>query len=292
MIIMKLQGGLGNQMFQYALGRRLSLDRKTPLLFDLSPFKIDHLRTYSLDCFVLSANIANPADVQRFSLFKRKEGGDIRSRLYNLLAARWNRYAKEKQFHFDPDVLKVSNDAYLEGYWTSEKYFDDIRQIILDDFRLREALSGKNKEVAHMMSSTESVSVHIRRGDYASDPETNSIFGTLDASYYAEAFKNLAKQVSNPELFVFSDDMEWVRRNLPLPFKATYIDWNGSMAHQDLRLMSLCKHHIIANSTFSWWGAWLGENPDKVVIGPTRWFKSQKKSVDTKDVLPESWIKI
>lgn len=292
MIIIKLQGGLGNQMFQYALGRALSLSKKTGLAFDVRTLEHSIIRPYALGAFVLDQNFADKKDVERLARFKRRSGTDISSRLYNFFIARWDKYANEKQFHFDSDIWSVSNDAYIDGYWNTEKYFKDIRPTILADFKVKAPSAGKNKEAAEDIRGSEAVSVHIRRGDYANDPKTNAVHGTLDGTYYSKAFELIGEKVENPQLFVFSDDIGWVRKNISLPFPATYVDWNGDAPFEDIRLMSLCKHHIIANSTFSWWGAWLAENPGKIVVAPARWFNNQKKSTDTKDVLPDSWIKL
>ncbi|HEU0080896.1 MAG TPA: alpha-1,2-fucosyltransferase [Candidatus Paceibacterota bacterium] len=290
-IIVKLQGGLGNQMFQYALGRSLSLKKKVPLLLDIGSFSRDPLRAYALGCFSLKAEFASPSDVERLARYQRLPDGIV-SRARNALCARWDRYAREKRFHFDPDVFSVADDAYLDGYWNTEKYFKDIRPALLSDFRVAAPLAGKNAEAAQAARSAESVSVHVRRGDYAHNPQTNIVHGTLEADYYGPAIARMQEKLAAPRFFVFSDDIPWVRDNLSLPAGTIFVDWNGKEAHEDLRLMSLCKHHIIANSTFSWWGAWLSEYPGKVVIAPARWFRTQKKSTDTRDVLPESWIRI
>ena len=290
MIVVKLQGGLGNQMFQYALGRAVSLRKKTELFLDIFSFKEDKLRKYTLDVFSVEQKFATKQDTYRFRKFKRKTG--FIGKFYNILFARSDKYFNEKIFHFDPEIFDVSNDCYIDGYWNTEKYFKDIRPTILKDFSNKAPISGKNKEISESIASKNSVSVHIRRGDYANDSVTRTTHGLLDKDYYYKAFDYIKNNVSNPALFVFSDDIPWVKDNLALPFPDTYIDWNADKPQEDMRLMSLCKHHIIANSTFSWWGAWLSQNPNKIVIGPKKWFNQVKPNVHTRDVMPESWIKI
>lgn len=295
MIITKLQGGLGNQMFQYALGRHLSLKNKQSLNLDISPLNQNipgiTKRDYGLSVFNIEESFATKEEVAWFKKFQRKPGKVWF--LYNRLFVDKKKYVQEGQFHFNPDILKLKSPVYLDGYWNTEKYFRDIRDVLLKDFQIKTPLSGKNEEISEQIVSTDSVSVHIRRGDYANDPKTNLIWGNLGEEYYSKAFDFIKNKVNNPKLFVFSDDIPWVKTNLPLPFEGMYIDWNDDKnAFEDLRLMSLCKHHIIANSTFSWWGAWLSENSDKIVIVPEQWFNTKKPATDTKDVIPESWIKI
>lgn len=296
-IIVKLQGGLGNQMFQYAVGRHLALLTGTELKLDAISFQ-DELeqnitltpRKYGLNCFNIRAAFAAPEEIDWFKKYRRKDGSVWF--LYNRLFADETKYAKGR-FHFEPKILKLRPPVYLDGWWNTEKYFKDIRPVILKDFTVLNPLSDKNKETAERIRASESVSIHVRRGDYASDPETNRIWGTLGNEYYGRAVKIIRDKVNDPKFFVFSDDVGWVKNNLRLPAETTYVDWNnGWAAGEDLRLMYLCKHHIIANSTFSWWGAWLSENKDKIVIAPARWFRSKKSTTITNDIVPEEWIKI
>jgi len=290
MLVIKLQGGLGNQMFQYALGRALSLKKKTSLFFDISSYVHDPLRKYALDVFPIEQNIASDTEVNRFRKFQRKTG---KFRFFwNICIADRKKYMLEKQFHFDPSVFGIRDDAYIDGYWNSEKYFKNIRTTLLADFTVKNPLSGKNKDVAENILKTNAVSIHVRRGDYAHDPKTNHVWGTLGTDYYDKALNILSPKVTDPHFFVFSDEIEWAKTNLKLPPHTTYIDWNTSEPHEDLRLMNLCKHHIIANSTFSWWGAWLAQNKEQIVIAPKKWFNNTKPNVKTHDVLPEGWIKI
>jgi len=288
MIIVKLQGGLGNQMFQYAMGRSVSLKKDTELSLDISSFEKDILRKYALSPFQIKARFARPEEIKKFIKYKRLHG-PLRH-LWNIFVASQRKYFEEKQFHFDYEVFNINKDAYIDGYWNTEKYFLDIRDILLNDFKTSNSSSKKNEEISKQISTSNSVSIHIRRGDYANDLKTNSIWGTLEQEYYEKAMKIITEKISNPKFFVFSDDMVWVKQNMNFPSDTIFI--NGNNPVEDMRLMSLCKHNVIANSTFSWWGAWLNENKEKIVIGPKNWFKTKKQSTDTKDVLPLSWIKI
>ena len=200
-------------------------------------------------------------------------------------------YIREKRFSFDEGILRLPDNVYIKGNWQSEKYFRDIESLIRRDFVIGVPPSDKSGKLARTIASVNSVSVHFRRGDYASDPKINAIHGVLDLAYYHRSFDLISKKVQNPHLFAFSDDPAWVAENvrtsLPLTLVASVTD---GLVHEDLRLMSLCKHHIVANSSFSWWGAWLSPNPDKIVMAPKRWFNSP--DFDTRDLLPENWVQV
>ncbi|MBI2120788.1 MAG: alpha-1,2-fucosyltransferase [Parcubacteria group bacterium] len=291
MIIVKLIGGLGNQLFQYALGRHLAEIHHTELKLDITGFEEYKLHAYSLSHFNIVENFATKEEVARFKKLKRKPGR--KWYIFNKLIAE-RKYIQQRQFHFDPRILRTGNNVYLDGDWQTEKYFKDIADILRKEIVVKTPLSGKDKEVADKILATNSVMMHIRRGDYVSDPVSNDYFGTQGLNYYKKAIGLILEKVSNPHVFVFSDDHAWVKENIKLGVPTTYVDHNGAdKNYEDLRLMSLCKHHIIANSTFSWWGAWLSQNPNKIVIGPTRWFNNpKKKTTSSEDVLAEGWVRI
>jgi hypothetical protein len=295
MIIVKLQGGLGNQLFQYALGRTLSLRKKTGLKFDVSSLEKNvpeiTKREYALSVFAIQENFATEKEIAKFQKYKRKPGR--KWFLYNKLIADNKKYFQEQQFHFDKKVFDISNDCYLEGWWQTEKYFKDIEDTIRKEIVVKIPLSGKNSEMAENISSSNSVALHIRRGDYISNPQNIDYFGNLGPNYYKKAVEIIAEKFPNPHLFVFSDDHDWVKKNIVLPYLTTYVDHNDTdKNYEDLRLMSMCKHFVIANSSFSWWGAWLAQNPNKIVIGPKKWFNNVKKNVKTDDIMPEEWTRI
>lgn len=291
MIVVKLIGGLGNQMFQYALGRHLAHINHTELKLDISGFHDYKLHAYSLGHFNIVENFATKEEVARFQKYRRKRGK--KWFLYNRLIANERKYIEEKQFHFDPRILEIKEEAYLDGYWQTEKYFKDSAHIIRKEAIVKTTLQGKDAAVAKEIEATTSVMVHIRRGDYVTNEQTNEYHGTCGLDYYHKAIELMSEKVHNPHFFIFSDDHEWVKNNIVLEYPVTYVDHNkADKNYEDLRLMSLCKHQIIANSSFSWWGAWLNQNPEKIVIAPSRWFSKTKPSIDTKDVIPDSWIKI
>jgi hypothetical protein len=185
----------------------------------------------------------------------------------------------------------VSGDVYLEGYWGSEKYFKDIEAIIRRELTVKTEPSPINRAMAEHICQAPAVSIHIRRGDFISNPITQKFHGVCSLEYYSKAADMIAGMVERPHFFVFSDDPQWAQDNLKLEYPITFVTHNSmDEDYEDLRLMSLCKYHIIANSTFSWWGAWLSRASDKIVYAPRYWLNDS--SLNTSDVIPNGWIKI
>ena len=271
MIIVKLIGGLGNQMFQYALGRHLAYKHKTSLQLDISEFENYKLHKYSLKFFNIHGD-----DSEKFKKgFKKKIIAFFNSK-------------KEPHFHFSPKILNSPDNVYLDGYWQSEKYFKDIEPIVRQEFTLKDKFNAMDDKALTAIGTSESVSLHIRRADYVTREKTNQVHGVCSLEYYHEAIAKIVATVKNPYFFIFSDDMPWAKDNLQLNFPVSYIDHGPDKNYEDLILMSRCKHNIIANSSFSWWGAWLNTNPFKIVIAPKKWFNDQSKN--TKDLIPDGWI--
>jgi hypothetical protein len=280
-------------MFQYALGKRLSSHHRVPLKLDISGFERtppgDTPRSYALEPLAISADLATPEDISRASGAGMH---GIRRRWARLLEAGLPYYRRpvihERGLTFDARILRAPPRTYLFGWWASEKYFKDIATTIRSEFSVRSPLSGANAAMAAVILDGNAVSVHVRRGDYVTNPRTHSAHGLCAPEYYRRAIGALATKISDLRAFVFSDDIEWAKQNLQLKAPVTYVDHNGpDQAHEDLRLMSLCRHHVIANSTFSWWGAWLSAHPGKAVIAPAKW--SNDPAVDTRDLLPPQW---
>lgn len=291
MIIVRLIGGIGNQMFQYAVGRALSCKNKDELKLDVSCFVYERFRKYDLGALNISENFATAEEATELKFgkpallrkLKRKISGDARKPAPS--------YVKEEHFYYDPRILQLKGNLYLEGYWQSEKYFADIGDIIRNDFSFKECSAGRNLEIAQLIEKSESVAVHVRRGDYITDKAAIEILGACSSQYYNAAMDMMIEDISNPHFFIFSDDIAWAKHNLSAAPDISFVSNEaGSNEYDDLRLMSLCKHIIIANSSFSWWGAWLNRNPGKKVIAPARWFEAP--DYDTRDLCPESWQRI
>ena len=285
MIIVKLNGGLGNQLFQYSLGRKLSLKNNDVFKLDLSDFTADNPRSYSLGEFNIIENFASDEDINKI-----KKSGVWK--LIDKLKPYCKRSAiKYQGYDFDPNILKLSGNFYLDGYWQSEKYFQDIENIIRKEVALKNPIENKYADLISQIKNTNSVSIHIRRGDYITNKKFSKVYNLLDEKYYQKAVKFIAEKISDPHFFIFSDNINWVKQNLNIPYLKTFVSGdNETKDYEELILMSLCQHNIIANSSFSWWGAWLNKNADKIVISPDKWFND--KIGNAKDLIPENWIKL
>ncbi|MEI8356438.1 MAG: alpha-1,2-fucosyltransferase [Deltaproteobacteria bacterium] len=295
MIITKLRGGLGNQLFQYAAARALALRHSTSLKFDRDWFDnrpvVDTARNYMLDCFAVEAEFATSREILQNRYAATGRNMHFFSPLVaNFRNQEWGWY-RERHFQFDPNFLKLGADTCLEGYWQSPLYFQDYSEQIRVETKIIKQLIGENASLAELISVTRSVAVHIRRGDYVHGPETSRVHGSCPPSYYRQAMSLLLEMFDNVHFFIFSDDQEWARANLDFdwPF-VSFMDNGPENASEDLHLMALCHHHIIANSSFSWWGAWLSRYPDKIVIAPEKWFNDP--SINTSDLIPSGWLRV
>jgi hypothetical protein len=196
----------------------------------------------------------------------------------------------EPHYHYWPDLNTYRSCAYLYGYWQSEKYFQSIKSIIRSDFQFLNALDSRNALLAKEIQNTLSVSVHIRRGDYLSNYRTSKIMHICEPDYYQRAITHLSTQLNKPKFYIFSDDIAWVKDRLSVPADTKFIEHNiGKESYRDMQLMSLCKHNITANSSFSWWGAWLNDNPNKLVVMPRKWFVN---NINDQDLVPDKWVRL
>ena len=298
MIITKLAGGLGNQMFQYALGRRLALKHKTILKLDTS-FLLDRTpkenftyRDYELGVFAIKTEIAKPAETAKFTYFPV---GGLRKTANRLLRKLRPHVVIEEPpssfVYYEPAIAGSCLNTYLSGYWQSEKYFKNIESTIRSDFRFATHTDIGDDTLLRSICNVCSVSVHVRRGDYVSNQITNEFHGVCTPGYYQKAIQVITNKVSNPHFFVFSDDPAWTVEHLRFSYPVTFVNSNyGSKSYKDMRLMSHCRHHIIANSSFSWWGAWLNPDPNKMVIAPKQWFNDP--TINTSDLIPGEWQRI
>lgn len=292
MIIVRLIGGLGNQLFQYAIARRLAFETKQPLKMDLTGFETYTLHAYSLQPFNVRHDVATLEEIGRVKPLTEDTGGLLSpSRLLRKL--RYSRtWIKERTpYVYDPEVLQARGDVYLDGYWANEKYFKSIEAVIREEFTVKADPEGTDLATAQFIEGVASVCLHVRRGDYATDSVTQSFHGLAPLDYYREAVARLTARVRDPHVFVFSDDADWVRKHVRLDYPTTYVTHNkADKNYEDLRLMALCRHHIIANSSFSWWGAWLGQSRDQIVYAPAKWLN--RPEIDTSDAMPAHWGKL
>lgn len=285
-VVVGLSGGLGNQLFQYSAGRALALRLNAPLLLDTAWFRGRRDREYALSPF----RIAAAAD-----------GGsqwwpDVTVAIWSRISRRWGATRlgaaifREPHFHFAPAFDEIHAPVYLEGYWQSPRYFAHIRTTLLRELVPRAAMPSVCQPILDAIRNCNAICVHIRRGDYVSNPIAARTHGLCPLDYYTAALAALPKSTTS-HCFVFSDAPDWVRENLHLDCKMTVVDVNNEKnAHWDLYLMSACRHFIIANSSLSWWAAWLGCVPGKQVAAPLQWFKSDDRNI--RDLLPAQWVRV
>jgi hypothetical protein len=295
MIIIRITSGLGNQLFQYAMARAFTLRNNALLKLDISFYKDNYHRIYGLNRFNIHEEIATYEEINSLKTNNISSGyfskliKRINSKRINLIN---DTYIKEKSYcNFDSDIFKYHDNKYFDGYWANEKYFIDFESQIRKEFTLKRSSNSDYSTWFEFIENSNSVSVHIRRGDYLS----NDLFCALPFSYYEKAVNYLFEHISNPVFYIFSDDISWVKTNMKFAPNVFYVTVkNPPIDYVELILMSRCKHQIIANSTFSWWGAWLNENTQKIVIAPKKWYsnKSAQKQYSKGSLIPSSWIKI
>jgi hypothetical protein len=296
MLLVELLGGLGNQMFQYAFGRSVSTHLGVQVKFDIrnlldrKPKSNFTFRDYELDVFRAELLIATASELALYDVLPAGRLTQFSKRIQRKITGA-QRFVEKELFVYDSSVLQAGRNTYFEGYWQSEKYFAPYTSLIRDAFRFRQPLTGLSHALAEKMQEAPSVAVHVRRGDYITNPLTNTIHGTCTPAYYQQAVASIQERVGDVNLFVFSDEPDWVKKNLHFAVPTTYVTHNkGKASYQDMQLMSLCQHNIIANSSFSWWGAWLNNNPAKNVIAPKQWF--QLENINSTNLIPASWLQL
>ncbi|MEL0438983.1 alpha-1,2-fucosyltransferase [Phycobacter sp. K97] len=279
MITARLHGRLGNQMFQYAAARALAERTGTSVSLDtreaIRRGEGVLTRVFDLDLVAPSALPPLKSDaLLRYAIWRA--------------FGRAPRFQRERGLGYNADFDTWGDDTYLHGYWQSERYFAGIADRIRSDFIFPEFSNTQNAEMADRIHGCNAISLHVRRGDYLA----LAAHVLCDQAYYEAALARILDGLSGtPTVFVFSDDPQWAKENLPLPCEKIVVDFNGPETDfEDMRLMTLCQHNIIANSSFSWWAAWLNPNPEKRVTGPAQWFGDPK--LHNPDILPDSWHRV
>ncbi len=295
--IVKLNGGLGNQMFQYAFACALAKKHGFEIVFDFSYFeekpadKNVVIRPFELNIFNIECNSASEEDLNK--IIRSNNNSAFEKFLWNLFNI--NKYKPKKNivlqksaYKFDKKLLNSKDVYYYDGYFQNEKYFKDARKELLKKFTLKTPLDEKNQLILNKILETDPISIHVRRGDYIKLESANKHHGTCSLDYYKKAVEYISRRIKSPHFFLFSDDIEWVIKNLKIEYPFTVVDFNHDKGWLDMNLMKNCKHNIIANSSFSWWAAWLNENPDKIVIAPKKWALKNQKC----DIVPKIWLKL
>ena len=292
-VISRIRGGLGNQLFAYAAARRLALKNNAKLLIDnVSGFQFDttYQQKYQLDHFNIKAELASPPD--RFEPFARVRRY-LKRWINQKIPFEQRRYIQQQGNAFDPRLLTVQprGDLHLEGYWQSERYFQDIEDVIRSDLSIQSPTDTENLRVSEQIGSCDAIALHVRFFDSPNAVRDNN----TTSEYYTKALAVMQEQLPNAHYFLFSDDIVAARSMIPLSdHQITAVSHNqgDATAYADLWLMTQCKHFIIANSTFSWWGAWLSDHKDKVVIAPGFVMQGSITAWGFDGLLPERWIKI
>lgn len=285
MIIVRISGGLGNQMFQYAIGKAMAVKNQDCLKLDTSFYtKPTHLN-YELNLFNIDEAVATEGECKEL---RGSEGLFFKmSKKINLLWPRPPAYEKEKQCTvFDAEIYNLQGDIYLDGFWQNEKYFSNIREQLRNEFVPKSEISANAKKYIPGMVKADSVCLHVRRGDYVSDPHANRVHGVCSLEYYKKAIQYISDKVQNPIFYIFSDDIAWCQENFSFLDSKVFVNDTES-AIDDLMLMTHCKHSIIANSSFSWWGAWLNSNQNSIVISPINWVKHNPNNLKW---VPDMWL--
>lgn len=290
-------GGLGNQLFQYATAKRLALKHNVKLKLDPN-FEKDKLRDYKLQYFNIDEEVATNDEIQDLTIsFKKynKLKHKIQRKLQLLKPYYKKKIYKYKLWVNDLGILKASKNIYLDGYWGNELFFKEIRTELLDILEIKDDFINDDfLKLKDEIKNANSISVHIRRGDYAKNPKTLNFFGLMPVEYYQKAINYFNERINKPVFYVFSNDIEYVKQNFNFNTKVVYIKNVYLQDYHELKLMSFCKHNIIANSTFSWWAAWLNENSEKTVIAPKKWYNDKKAQdyYEKYSFVPENWIKL
>lgn len=284
MVIVRVTDGLGNQMFQYALYRNLQMMGKEAYLDMNNLSKMDESNAPDI---TLLPNVilkrASSKDVRKLGTDRDNIFSKLRLKI---LGRRATHILEDYNLHFQEEILE-KNNAYLEGYWQSEQYFSNIRDQLLNEFMFPKIMSSKNETVSKKMQGEQSVSLHIRRGDYLKGRAKQLYGGICTEKYYNDAILYMRNKYPNVQFYIFTNDIEWVKQKY-CDTDMTIVDWNQGMDdYWDIYLMTQCKHNIIANSSFSWWGAWLNNHSDKEVISPKTWFNPEFH--DAKHIICKEW---
>lgn len=289
MFIVEITGGLGNQMFQYAFGKAVSIANKCPLKLDLTLYETYEDHEYSLAPFFIEAEIATKKEILSYRYLNGSVVDKIKRRIFGMKP----RVLNEKDLSYDASYKLVKSPSYLKGFWQCEKYFESIQPLIREHFNIKIPPSPSNQILLDKIKTIDAVSLHIRRGNYISVDANYKRHGTCSIEYYQKAIEMIKTYTGNPVFYIFSNDIPWAKENLKIDSPHTFVDINTEKTdYEDLRLMTSCKYHIIANSTFSWWAAWLSTRENKKIIAPKQWFLDDELNRQAYSIVPESWEKI
>ena len=295
MILVELSGGIGNQMFQYAFAYVLAHKNNTNIKLEVSFFDLPKAisghtpRNFELNIFPNSYNFSNSDDINFFLQPSKC------NQLKKKFGLNYPKIYLETQFHFQQELATIKSSAFIKGYFQSYKYWNGLEDTVRKIFHINEnKLDEINARLLFKIKNTNSIAVHIRRGDYITDSVTQQFHGNCSFEYYMNAIHFIASKTKNFTLVFFSDDSNWVQSQFEhIPFSKIFLSHNFDQnSWKDLYLMQYCQHNIIANSSFSWWAAWLNQNPDKIVVAPKKWFAVSESEKNTNDLIPSEWFRM
>lgn len=286
--IVRLMGGLGNQLFQYASIKGLSLKHGATLIIDDSWYN-NKSQKYFYPMNICKFNIKREekerySSINKYIIKHKRLLKNTRNKLSNFINY-FPAYIKETEFISN---IKPNKIVYFDGYWQNYRYFNEYEKTIRSEFTLSKEISNENVKILKVIKSSNSVGVHIRRGIYYTDPNVKNEYFHCSLNYYKSAIEKIIEKINNPKFIIFSNDIDWVKENFCIPYDGIVVNTEGP-DYEHLILMSKCKNNIIADSTFSWWGAWLNSNKNKIVIAPKNW-KIDKNNLQVK--IPLEWIQI
>lgn len=297
MICVAIFGGLGNQMFQYAFGRALAFKFNTELVIDDSFFKKGHKLNYaterSYDLLIYKLPVRKVTSIELYFL------RPLYLRIVNVISINLgfggiqnSKYFVENSIGINKLINRIGLNCYITGYWQCYKYFENVDDLLRKEFSFPEILDIDLIKVLTKIKKECSVSIHIRRGDYL-NPDISHTHALCSFEYYNNAIIYMNSHLTNISYYIFSDDINWVKENFVLPANTTFISGNnGKNNYIDMQLMSECKHNIIANSSFSWWAAWLNTNVNKIIVAPKLWYSNELHNLNTIDLIPDSWVRL
>lgn len=282
--IVKFLGGLGNQMFQYAFF--LSLEKcYGKVKADLTGFgeyRLHHGFELA-KVFGVAMEQATPFELR---IYTSQQRDWLTRKLRRIYGTKGAEYDEQEEFAFDTGIYEDASPRHFWGYWQHHQYVQLVEDKLRKAFVFKEPLDKRNEDCVQTLAAHETVAVHVRRGDYLNHP---SLGGICDLSYYQQGLQILEEKLDNPLYVFFSNDMTWCKDNLNVK-NAVYVDWNkGEQSYRDMQLMGCCNHYIIANSSFSWWGAWLNPNPNKLVVSPKKWVNDE---ADPAALIHPQWIRL
>lgn len=287
MIISRIDGGLGNQMFQYAYGLYLARRADAEYFLDVSSYEKHPQHGYLLDHFQIDAEVL-PANLSAKVPRKYRSSASKVSWLQDGFGLRTLRRHKERDFGFQTSHLEAGNNRYLVGYWQSEQFFPGMRDELLKQFAVRRDLTAKSQEIGVRMAEGNSIALHVRRGDYVTSQSAAAIYEHLSVNYYHRCLQTWASEQDRPEVYIFSNDIAWCREQFQLEYPTHFVDHTSvDTAFEDLWMMQQAACLVMANSTFSWWAAWLNQRPEHQVIAPSRWFRPG--TMDGSSILCRDW---